>query len=415
MVYLPLSIRAICFLLLFFLSNLAFAQSGAIDVDGTDETTEHRIQRLRQQKALHLEPPRSAWLHRIVLYVRQNKIPEKITYGYGGFRPRFGTLGPGSGFGVGVEYYRPDLADERVTVRSSLTGSLQRFFMVDGEFEARRIGGSGFVNLLGFQRFSPNIDFYGEGPESSLNNRTGYSLHERNVQLTAGSEIRRRVRVGTSLRFRTSRAGDTRSAERPPVQSVFSPSQFPDLVFESSYFEAGGFFALAPRNDAGSAAEGNWASLQFSQFISQTPDVAGFTRGEVLFQRTQLFLNQQRAVVLRARTVRTSQKSGSVPFYLQPQLGGPDDLRGFRGRRFVDNNLFSTSAEYQWQILSEVSLALFTDVGKVFPHWNDWSLQHMEHSFGGGVRFGPTGDRTSRIDVAAGREGVQFWVVFANF
>jgi outer membrane protein assembly factor BamA len=199
------------------------------------------------------------------------------------------------------------------------------------------------------------------------------------------------------------------------VESVFHPSEFSGLVFGSAYLETGGFFELKPPNNAGSPLEGNWASLQWSQFISQTPGITSFSRTDVQLQRSELFLNQQRAVVLRTRAVLTSPKSRSVPFYLQPELGGPDNLRGFRGRRFYDNNLFSATAEYQWQIMSEVSLALFADVGKVFPRWNDWSLQHMEHSFGAGIRFGPTGVGGGRIDLAASREGVQFWVVFANF
>src|ERR1051326_3340640 len=147
----------------------------------------------------------------------------------------------------------------------------------------------------------------------------------------------------------------------------------------------------------------------------EPPAVASFNRADVLLERIQFFLNEQRAVVLRARTALTSPKSRSVPFYLQPQLGGPDDLRGFRGRRFYDNNLFTATAEYQWQILSEISLAVFADEGKVFPRWNDWSLHHIEHDFGAGIRFGATGVGAGRIDIAGSREGGQFWVVFANF
>ena len=76
----------------------------------TVETTAAEIERLRQQKLQNLRPDTLPWLHRTILYVRENRIPEKITYGYKGFRPRFGTLGPVSGFGTGVEYYRPTFA-----------------------------------------------------------------------------------------------------------------------------------------------------------------------------------------------------------------------------------------------------------------------------------------------------------------
>jgi outer membrane protein assembly factor BamA len=106
---------------------------------------------------------------------------------------------------------------------------------------------------------------------------------------------------------------------------------------------------------------------------------------------------------------------GIVPFYLQPQLGGFDELRGFAGRRFYDNNLLAATAEYQWQIFTGVSLAVFADTGKVFPRWNEWSAGNLEHSYGLGVRFGSSGLAAGRFDIAFSREGAQFWVVFASF
>jgi outer membrane translocation and assembly module TamA len=70
----------------------------------------------------------------------------------------------------------------------------------------------------------------------------------------------------------------------------------------------------------------------------------------------------------------------------------------------------AATIEYQWQIFSGVSLAIFADTGKVFRQWDRWSLAGLEKSYGGGVRFG-----AGRFDVGYGREGPQFWVVFATF
>jgi hypothetical protein len=402
--------------LLLLISYTLGAQSDNPAPPPDTETTAGEIRRLREEKRRRLQPETLPLLHRAILYVREHKIPEKITYGYKGFRPRFGTLGPGSGFGIGVEYFRPNLAQDRYTVRTSVTGSLQQFFMVDGEFEARRLAGNGFVNLLGFHRFSPSIDFYGEGPGSSKDNRTAYSLEENNAQISGGWYFTPRLRVAALLRYLTSNVGSSRSGERISVESVFPPSMVPGLGFQTPYFETGGTLELLPDRQLGAPPGGSLGAVRWSRYQSQQAGSPSFTRAETTAEHTHLFLNQQRAIVLRGHAVLSIPETGTaVPFYLQPELGGPDELRGFAGRRFYDNNLVSATAEYQWQIFSGVRLALFADAGKVFPQWDQWSFGGMETSYGMGVRFGAAGLGSGRFDVAFSREGGQFWVVFANF
>jgi hypothetical protein len=98
---LPVTCAGLCLVL--FVPLCAFAQRPAQAQPAGAETTTAEIERLRWQKLQNLRPETLPWLHRTILYVRQNRIPEKITYGYKGIRPRFGTLGPGSGFGTGIE------------------------------------------------------------------------------------------------------------------------------------------------------------------------------------------------------------------------------------------------------------------------------------------------------------------------
>jgi len=385
-------------------------------LEGQQATSAEEIERLRQQKAQQLQPETLPWLHRTVLSFREAKVQEKLTYGYRGFRPRFGTLGPGSGFGVGIEYFRPNLMDDRFLVRSSLTGSLQDFFMIDGEFEARRLAGKGFVNLLAFHRFSPKIDFFGEGPESSIHNRTAYSLEENSVQASAGWQIKPRVRAGGLIRYLKPNVGPTRDGSLPSTEAVFAGSAVPGLGLQPPFVQTGAFIELQPSRELGAPPGGTTGLFRWSRFDARERTANSFTRVEAQVERHQLFFNHQRNLLLRARTVLSiPDKGNEVPFYLQPQLGGPWDLRGFRGRRFYDNNLALVTAEYQWQVFSGVSLALFMDAGKVFPHWDRWSLGRVEKSYGGGLRFGNGSFAGGRFDLAFSREGVQLWIVFDTF
>ena len=56
---------------------------------------------------------------------------------------------------------------------------------------------------------------------------------------------------------------------------------------------------------------------------------------------------------------------GSVPFYLQPSLGGPNSLRSFADYRFHDRNMLLANAELRIAMMTHVDLAVFADAGNV--------------------------------------------------
>ena len=56
-----------------------------------------------------------------------------------------------------------------------------------------------------------------------------------------------------------------------------------------------------------------------------------------------------------------------VPLYLQPVLGGNDDLRGFGGYRFRDNHSVYLGVEHRWHASSNLDMSAFLDAGKVVP------------------------------------------------
>jgi hemolysin activation/secretion protein len=101
-----------------------------------------------------------------------------------------------------------------------------------------------------------------------------------------------------------------------------------------------------------------------------------------------------------------------VPFYLQPILGGSDDLRGFRAFRFSGNNSLVLNAEYRWESFSGLDLALFVDGGKVFPTPGHLNFSNLEASGGFGLRFNARNQTFLRIDVGFSREGFQAWFKF---
>ena len=103
-----------------------------------------------------------------------------------------------------------------------------------------------------------------------------------------------------------------------------------------------------------------------------------------------------------------------MPFYLQPTLGGSEDLRGFRPFRFYDNNAVILNGEYRWEVFSGLDMALFVDAGQVFPDWRKINYRHLQTDAGFGFRFNVRNDVFLRIDTAFSHEGFQIWFKFNN-
>ncbi|NLT68133.1 MAG: BamA/TamA family outer membrane protein [Acidobacteria bacterium] len=109
----------------------------------------------------------------------------------------------------------------------------------------------------------------------------------------------------------------------------------------------------------------------------------------------------------------TDAKAGQrVPFFLQPSVGGSDDLRGFRPYRFTGPNAVVYNAEYRWEIFSGLDGALFVDAGKVMSRAGHLAFSDMEVSPGFGFRFNARNRTFMRVDVGFSHEGTAVWLKF---
>src|SRR5262249_30957127 len=98
--------------------------------------------------------------------------------------------------------------------------------------------------------------------------------------------------------------------------------------------------------------------------------------------------------------------SQTVPFYLQPSLGGLNTLRGYHDYRFHDRDLMVVNAEVRVPLMTHIDAAAFVDLGNVAPRISDLDLQ--KKSYGFGFRLHSRRQTFARIDVARSGEG---WVL----
>jgi hemolysin activation/secretion protein len=119
---------------------------------------------------------------------------------------------------------------------------------------------------------------------------------------------------------------------------------------------------------------------------------------------------------MRAALVLSFPKEGNqLPLYLQPVLGGNDDLRGFGGYRFRSDHSLYLGAEHRWHVSSNLEMAAFIDAGKVVDLKRDAVDPTRLHYSGGlGLRVRARAAVVSRIDFAFSREGFRMMWTFSD-
>ena len=109
-------------------------------------------------------------------------------------------------------------------------------------------------------------------------------------------------------------------------------------------------------------------------------------------------------VALHGWLVRSETSEGhSVPFYLQPSMGGITTLRSFTDYRFRDNNMLVANAEVRLALMTHLDFAVFADAGNVAARASDLDL--AKRSYGAGFRLHTRRETFAMVDAATGDEG----------
>ena len=73
------------------------------------------------------------------------------------------------------------------------------------------------------------------------------------------------------------------------------------------------------------------------------------------------------------------------PFYLLPQLGSDEMMRGYYGGRYRDRNFIAGQTELRYRFSRRFGLAGFVGTGEVFH--SDFSFPQLKPDYGGGIRY----------------------------
>jgi len=390
--------------------GVLYAQTEAVE-----ESRAAEIVAQRQAKAGRLAPETNSGLERRLLFVRDSKIIERVSEGIGGVRLKFGRLATNGGFALGPEYLRHDRSG-RFQFRIAAQGSAKLFQKYDTELDVAPFARDRlFVNFSAVHHNYPQLDFYGPGPASRKTGRSNYRLEDTAVDGNFGARLLPHLSLVASTGYVWNNVGPGTAGNLTSTERAFTPLQAPGIDHQTDFLHYGGVLQFDYRDRPGGPRRGGNYFVQFSRFEDRTRSLHDFDRIDVELQQYVPLFNERRVIALRTKTTLTETQQGqSVPFYMQPILGGSESLRGYRPYRFRDNNLLLFNVEYRYEVFSGLDMAIFADAGKVTPRRGLINLKDLESDVGFGMRFNVRNNVFMRLDVGFSHEGFQVWVKFNN-
>jgi outer membrane protein assembly factor BamA len=388
--------------------------AGQTPVAGSPASRTDEIELARDKKQAELRPEGVTRAERFLLDIKEKKWLERVTNGSNGFGVKLGNMVTGGGFAIGPEYSRQDLLDGNFTFRTSAQFSTRGYQKYEAEAAAPRLWKERLeLSLVGSHRNYGGINYYGPGPDSSKERRTNYRLEDTSADAIAALQPARYFKVGGSIGGLWANVGPGTDDRFASAETVFNPIDVPGLDVQTDHLRTSVFGQLDYRdNPLGPKSGGNYV-LQYSWYKDTKLELYGFRRMDIDAQQYIPFLNKTHRIALRAKgTFTDGDRNQFAPFYLQPVLGGSDDLRGFRPFRFSDRNKVVYNAEYIWEIFTGLDGAVFFDAGKVMPKRSLLAFSGLETSAGFGLRFNARNATFIRIDVGFSHEGFQVWFKF---
>jgi Omp85 superfamily domain len=339
-------------------------------------------------------------------------------------RPILGSLGDGSGFGAGVYFSTADRLSEDYKLFLSAQGTLNSYVetMAGAEVSPSHFAGGRLrLDLVGRYRYRPEEDFWGVGINSLRTERTTYSLTERGIRTQASVRIAGPLRLGASLDYSSNSVSAGRDKRFPTTSKLFGAADLPGLHSGAALLGAGLFAEFDRRDVVANPHRGFYARFAATSNDSVGRDDFGFIN-YALDARGYLPLGStRRTLALRLLGDFNDPKGGSqVPFFRLARVGDGETLRGYDTYRFHGRHALHTSVEYRYQLASTfdekgfggIDALAFTDIGQVFNHRSEFSMNNLRATWGGGIQFSSARSTVFRVLYARSPEGSRLFFSF---
>ncbi|HXV63815.1 MAG TPA: BamA/TamA family outer membrane protein [Vicinamibacteria bacterium] len=398
-------------------------------------TTRQELLRLaRERKRNEVRPPEQSQVEKQFLKLDKAETPTIADWNWNGFYPRVAWPSRGSGAALGVRYWEPDFLGP-VDAAGAAFYSWRGYQHYDVQFGlmphiGRQIPGRSWkgddVYELGDRRprmgniplyatfryrYLPEEDFYGIGPDASLENRTSYLQKETRFYLRTGVQLGRNVALGATGGLQWNELDSGRSTRYPSIETLFDDTEAPRLDDAPDYVRYGGQVFVDLRDEPGNPHRGLMVGASLERFDDREDGPGDFERFGIDVRGFLPLGSRQRVLALRSAVNIDRPETGArVPFFMQQSLGGSHTLRGFDSFRFRGEKLLLMQAEYRWEPVAFWELLVFSDAGTVSQATSELDLSTLEWDYGFGTRFKSYRDVVIRLEIAFSRETTRYYV-----
>jgi outer membrane protein assembly factor BamA len=381
-----------------------------------DDSRRSQLRAQRERRAAEVAPPQRQGLENALYQFEERRIIETFQKGYRGFHPKLGGLVTGSGFALGTEYRNERLDERNIVFRAAGQASFLGYQQYELQAGLPQLaGGRLLLDFSSRHRNYPRQQFFGIGEGSPAEEETQYRIEDNQFVGTVGVRPAEWLVLGVRGGYMMTNVG-AGTGEEPSVETRYDPAQLPGLDRQPDYVLGAAYLDIDYRDSATNPRSGGYYRAEWTRFDDNGATANGFRRVDIEVRQYLPFFNLRRVIAFRARTSLVDTGQGQqVPFFMQPTLGGSENLRGFEEFRFRDRNLFVMNLEYRWEAFSGLDMALFGDAGKVFSRRADMDLTDMEASYGFGARFNSANGVFFRIDTGFSHEGPKVFFKFGHF
>jgi ATP:ADP antiporter, AAA family len=346
------------------------------------ESREEHLAAQRAEKSQRLAEYKPDPLER-----RLSKVESALsTLSRDGVYPFVGGVMSGGGMAIGPGY-RGRYADSGAwDVHGAW--SFRNFRAVDASMQLPALADGRVRFSVAAQRLdAPRLDFFGIGRDSSTADRRNFSYASTTFGVMATVQPTRLLQLGSgleSLQFETTLAG-----------SDLNPDYRRTRVFAE----------IDSRTSPGYTRRGGLYRVEWSDYRA-TNGGSSFQRTDSEIQQFVPLLRENWVIALRALTSITQSAGASdMPYFLMPDLGGSDTLRGYPSWRFRDRNRLLLSGEYRWTAGPFADMAIFLDAGQVAPRAAAFAISQFTKTYGVGLTLHTMTTTVTRVDLARTPEG----------
>jgi outer membrane protein assembly factor BamA len=234
-------------------------------------------------------------------------------------------------------------------------------------------------HLIGDVRFrSTPFDFFGIGNETLEANKDRVVQHQIKASFDVEKNILPHTYTGVSIAFENN---DFKDREPGGIYDT-------DPTVLGKPGGSAGFVGVSQTYDTRNS--NNYTTKGFFGRVSYqfAPDLFGgndFTGSQIKVVLRN-FWSLSKKLVLGVNGIYYTVQSKDTPFYLLPQLGNDEIMRGYYSGRYRDENLFAAQTELRYRLSNRFGLVAFGGAGRVFSNGN-FSFKQFKPSLGGGIRY----------------------------